>query len=216
MLQPMRLPRCRRRARPSGCPSPREARGGPGLGGTRPAPTSRRAARAPAARTRHPVAASIGRNGHHRSPANGRVFCAHPIGENHESVPSPMSPTARNTNDAPSTAPAMPFTTRVFSVICAATRATPVNTSPVSVKETPKVTDPASGSCWPSRAWATAAPTATFMAATVSVAAAVGAWLPTGKERSSSRRPDSSSPRVRLPIISTLIRATTTRPIAPA
>ena len=24
------------------------------------------------------------RNGHHCSPANGRVFCAHPIGESHE------------------------------------------------------------------------------------------------------------------------------------
>ena len=61
------------------------------------------------------------RNGHHFSPANGRVFCAHPIGDSHEIVPSPMSPIARSTNDAPRTSPPMPYTTRVFSVTCAAT-----------------------------------------------------------------------------------------------
>ena len=96
----------------------------PGRGCTSPPPRSRRKAKAHAVTTSATIAATIGRNGHHFSPANGRVFCAHPIGESHEIVPSPMSPTARSTNAAPSTAPAIPYTTRVFSLTCAATSAT--------------------------------------------------------------------------------------------
>ena len=42
------------------------------------------------------VATTNTSRGHHFSPANGRVFCAQPIGDSHESVPSPMSPTARD------------------------------------------------------------------------------------------------------------------------
>ena len=98
-----------------------------------------------AAATRTAVAASNSRKGHHRSPANGRAFWAHPIGENHETVPSPMSPTARSTNAAPSTAPAAPYTTRVFSVTWAARSATPPNKSPIRMNDTPNTNDPAAG-----------------------------------------------------------------------
>jgi hypothetical protein len=33
--------------------------------------------------------------GHHWWPENGRIFWPQPIGDSHDSVPSPMSPTAR-------------------------------------------------------------------------------------------------------------------------
>ena len=56
-----------------------------------------------------------------------------------------MSPIARSTNDAPSTRPPIPYTTRVFSVTCAATSVTPANTSPNSVNESPNATRPGDG-----------------------------------------------------------------------
>ena len=52
------------------------------------------------------------------------------MGENHESVPSPMSPIARITYDAPRTAPAVPSAVRLCSVIWAVTAVTPANSSP--------------------------------------------------------------------------------------
>ena len=43
------------------------------------------------------------------SPAYGRRYCPHPIGESHDSAPLPISPIARSAYATPSTAPVMPY-----------------------------------------------------------------------------------------------------------
>ena len=95
-LQPSSAPRWRRSASPSGLVSRRDAVAGPGRGATSPAPSSRRARSANATPTSAGAATSDSASGHQRSPAYGRIACPQPIGESHDSVPSPTSPAARS------------------------------------------------------------------------------------------------------------------------
>ena len=96
MLQPMITPRWRRTASPSGWRSTGLAPGGPGRWGRIPAPSSRRARSAIAPATSTALDATISASGHHCSPAYGRMYWPQPIGDSHDSVPSPTSPAARS------------------------------------------------------------------------------------------------------------------------
>ena len=136
------------------------------------------------------------RYGHHRSPANGRGFCDHPMGDSHDSRPSPMSPMARVTKAYPTTAPAIPDATRPFSLICVVTSANAPNTAPIARNDAPKLTEPTAGSPRRMRQAAVATAMTTFMAVTRTSAAAVWACRPRTVARSSSVRPLSSSARV--------------------
>ena len=94
---------------------------------------------------------------------------------------------------APSTAPARPDATRLFSLTWAVTRATPLNTRPTATNESAEHHRTGTASPWPSRPRVTATPMTTFMPATTMRAAAVCASRPTTVARSSSMRPLSSS-----------------------
>ena len=96
VLQPSSAPRSSRNASPSALVSRGLAVAGPGRGATIPAPSSRRARSASAPATSPAAATSDSASGHQRSPANGRIDCAQPIGDSHDSVPSPTSPAARS------------------------------------------------------------------------------------------------------------------------
>ena len=157
----------------------------------------------------------VTRKGHHSSPANGRVFCAQPIGDSHESVPSPTSPSARNRNAAPRRRPPIPYTTRVFSLTCASTRVHAAKNSPNSVNERPNTTDPVAGRPTPSSERVTNAPVTTFMAPTVSSADAGSECRPTARDRTSSARPASSSPRVMRPSMKRLMSPIRINPKVP-
>ncbi len=99
-----------------------------------------------------------------------------------------MSPTARSTNAAPSTAPAMPYTTRVLSLTCAATRVNAAKNSPSSANDSPNTTEPVAGRPCASKVTVTRPPVARSMPATVVTATAVRECGPIGRDRSSSAR----------------------------
>src|SRR5699024_2209504 len=86
--------------------------------------------------------------GHHRLCTYGPVWAAHPKGEAHDSALPPasaMSPSARSTNAAPSSAPAMPEAARENSLIWAVIAAMPAKTIPLAPVATPTRTEPAVG-----------------------------------------------------------------------
>ena len=118
---------------------------GPGRGAMRPAPSSRRARSATAAATSPTVATSISASGHQRSPAYGRIAWPQPIGDSHDSVPSPTSPAARSRYAAPIAPPVIPYIDDVVWLTCAATAATPANTSPTPASEAPSASEPSAG-----------------------------------------------------------------------
>ena len=97
-----------RSASPNGLVNPRAAFGGPGRATSSPAPSSRRASSAKATKTSAAVNTRKSASGHQRSSAYGRIAWPQPIGDSHESVPSPTSPAARSAYEAPSTAPTSP------------------------------------------------------------------------------------------------------------
>ena len=206
--------RCRRRARAPVSRSRTPAAAGPGRGRSRPAPRSRRPTRISATAARPAVAPSDSSSGHHRSPAYGRVFCAQPIGEAHDAAPSPTSPMARTTNDPASTMPAMPDAARAVSTTWAVAAVSVANSAPVAAKPAPISTEPPAGRPIATRPAATIAPVRTSIPNATPSAASTGARRPIGAARSSSRRPDSSSPRVRRDTISNDINATATAPRA--
>ena len=126
--------------------SPRPARGGPGLGWTRPAPRSRRSSSATATATVSAVNTTGTRATHQRSPPNGRICWLQPIGESHDSHQGPageeMSPIARSTNDPASTPTATPRAARALAVSWAATAPTAANAAPAQAHDSPKAQAP--------------------------------------------------------------------------
>ena len=85
---------------------------------------------------------------------------------------------------------------RACSVSWAVTPPTAPKTSPVSAVATPRAIEVAASIPVPTRASVVTVPTARLARATVNRAAAAGAKRPTGRARTTSRRPDSSSARV--------------------
>src|SRR6185437_3420446 len=137
---------------------------------------------------------------HQRSPANGRSVSVQPSGSTQVSQDGPLapaaSPTARARNATPSTPIARPRAARALAVSWAATTLTPVNASPQVPIASASATDPAAGS--PSAGSTTqSSPARTALARTATAIADVsGACRPTWADRTSSRRPASSSPLV--------------------
>ena len=154
-------------------------------------------------------------SGHQRSSAYGRIACPQPIGESHESVPSPTSPAARRANAPPSTAPTSPYAPPVPSLTWTATAATPANSSPTAASEAPSAIDPAAGVSNETITSAVTAPISSWANAVTMSAATSGVARPTTPARTSSLRPLCSSPRVWRPMMNMLIRAATTAPKAP-
>jgi hypothetical protein len=191
------------------------ARAGPGRGATSPAPSSRRPTSTNAVAESAPAPASSNSSGHHRSSAYGRIDCAHPIGESHESVPSPTSPAARTMYDAPSTAPTSPYAPPVLWLTCIATTATPANSRPAPPSDAPRAIEPAAGWSSPIIVSATRAASSTFTTVTTTIVAAVGAYRPTTLARTSSLRPLCSSPRVWRPMMNMLASAAVMAPSPP-
>ena len=203
-------PRWSRNARASAVRRCGVAAGRPGRSGSRPAPTSRRARSANASAAQAPAISTHTSSGHQRSPANGRISCAMPMGESQVSALPWTSPTARRANAAPRTTPASPLAARALVVTCAVTAPTPANIRPQAPSEAPSATEPAAGSPSAISPRAAIAAIATSAPATTSSAAATGAFAPTAPARISSVRPVSSSARVWRVTIMKLISATIT------
>ena len=86
----------------------------------------------------------------------------------------PTSPMARRAKETPRTAPASPEAVRELSVTWVVTASTPMNMSPIIVKERPNTTDPPAGRPMATSEAPTSTPTTRFMALTTTRAAAEG------------------------------------------
>ncbi len=102
------------------------------------------------------------------------------------------SPTARNKNAAPRTAPAIPFAARALWLSWEVTAATAAKPHPAEVKPSPRAKAPAAGSPRPVRAAPSATPTSKLIPNASPRAAVSGANLPTRPEPTSSSLPLSS------------------------
>ncbi len=217
--QPNKVVRCRRQASPVGPLREAGARAGPGRAGRKLMPRSRRAVRAYAAVTVPAVAARKSSSTHQRSPANARRFSAQPAGEaqvsGEEASSVAVSPAARRTNAAPSTAPARPLAARALSVSCAVIAATPAKTSPVPPTARPRASAPAAGCPEAASPAVMSRASAASATSAASRAAVSGARRPTMAAERSSWRPVSSSSRVWRTTISRLITPASRAAIPP-
>ena len=133
---------------------------------------------------------------HQRSSANARIACAQPIGDDHDRRPSPMSPTARATNEATRTTPLNASAERGVAAICDVTAVSEAKTEPAPTSDTAKAIVPATGSPLIASTSPTPAATATVEMRAQSNAAAVPAYRPTGAARVNSAFSVVSSVRV--------------------
>ena len=200
MPQASCVPPTSRRVRPPGASSGADAAARPARAGRSPAPRSRRRRRIPAITSSTTTAARETSSGHQRRSTKARICCAQASGENQDShepsrsITSPMPRTMKESARIPS---AVPEAVPACSVSWAVTAVTAPKTSPVRAVASPSASESAVPPPPISIPEATAAPRARFASATTSRAETDGARRPVGRERSSSSRPDSSSPRVR-------------------
>ncbi len=189
-VQPSRVVRCSRQARPKGPARDAGAWALPGRAGRKLIPRSRRAVRAYAAQTVSAVPARKSSAVPQRSPAYGRTCSAQPSGEiqvrGEEASVVATSPAARRAKKRPRTAPVRPLASRALSVNWAAMAASPAKSMPVPPTARPRAREPATGRPVPASppVISTARPVLAIRA--VSRAAVSGARRPTIAAESSS------------------------------
>ena len=109
----------------------------------------------------------------------------------------------------------IPYIDELVSLTCAATAATPANTSPTPASEAPSANDPSAGWSIAIIESATSSPSSNCTAVTTPSATAIVVKRPTGAAPTSSLRPVCSSCRVWRPTKNMLISATIAAPKPP-
>ena len=138
------------------------------------------------------------------------MYCAHPIGDSHDSAPPLTSPMARSTYETPRATPARPRAARLCSVTWAVTAVRHAKNIPKAPIAAPKRIDPSTATSWLSIERVMSAPSRVYASAATTSTAVTGALRPTTVARMSSVRPSSSSARVWRPTRNIPISATTT------